>query len=51
VSGSGGTGLGLPICKEAIESHGGTIKAQSERGKGTIISFTLPVYSENRKEG
>jgi signal transduction histidine kinase len=31
------------ICKEMIERHGGTISLKSEAGKGTDISFTLPV--------
>lgn len=38
-----GTGLGLFICKFIIESHGGTIHAESEPGKGTSFIFTLPV--------
>ena len=37
-----GTGLGLLICKEMVELHGGAISAKSELGKGTDISFTLP---------
>ena len=41
---STGTGLGLYICKKIIETHGGEIKAESEPGKGTAISFTLPVW-------
>ena len=41
-SDSGGMGLGLSIAKYLIEAHGGKIWAESEVGKGTKISFTLP---------
>ena len=37
-----GTGLGLPICKEIVEAHGGRIWLTSEVGRGSIFSFSLP---------
>ncbi|MCL2249388.1 MAG: ATP-binding protein [Oscillospiraceae bacterium] len=49
-SGDGSSGLGLNICKEAIESHGGTISVESEPGIGTIVTFALPIYTENVEE-
>lgn len=39
-----GTGLGLMICKEFVEMHGGIIWIESESGKGSKIRFTLPHY-------
>jgi signal transduction histidine kinase len=41
-SDSGGMGLGLSIAKYLVEAHGGRIWAESEPGKGTKISFSIP---------
>lgn len=37
-----GTGLGLPICKNIVETLGGTIAVQSEAGKGSVFRVILP---------
>jgi two-component system phosphate regulon sensor histidine kinase PhoR len=39
----GGSGLGLAIAKHTIQAHGGNIWAQSEEGKGSTFSFSLPL--------
>jgi two-component system cell cycle sensor histidine kinase PleC len=38
-----GTGLGLPLTKKLVEVMGGEFKIESEEGKGTFITFTLPI--------
>jgi len=38
-----GTGLGMSIVKHIIEAHGGKIWVESEAGKGTTVSFTIPL--------
>ncbi|OZB90857.1 ATP-binding protein [Paenibacillus sp. XY044] len=41
--GNGGIGLGLSISKQLVELHGGSLNVQSELGKGTTFSFSLPI--------
>ena len=40
---TGGVGLGLTIARRLVEAHGGKVSVQSEAGKGSAFTFTLPV--------
>ncbi len=42
-SGLGGTGLGLPLCREIVESHKGRLRAESRVGHGTTFTLRLPM--------
>ncbi|WP_079909374.1 ATP-binding protein [Paenibacillus sp. 32352] len=46
VSDRGGIGLGLSICKQLVELHGGTLSVRSQLGEGSVFSFDLPITDE-----
>ncbi len=44
-----GVGLGLSVCYGIIKDHGGEIKVESEEGKGTTFTISLPIESQNQE--
>ena len=44
---AGGAGLGLAICRRIVETHNGSISAESELGKGSTLVIRLPAYESN----
>lgn len=45
-----GTGIGLAICKQIVERHGGSITARSTPGEGTTFTILLPLSHEHSDE-
>lgn len=43
-----GYGIGLAMVRYAVKAHGGTIKLESELGKGSTFTFTLPINSKQK---
>ncbi|HYU94935.1 MAG TPA: PAS-domain containing protein [Sphingomicrobium sp.] len=42
IRGEAALGLGLPLTRQFIEAHGGTVELQSKKGKGTTVTLTIP---------
>ncbi len=45
--GQGGTGLGLALCKEVVESHQGRVRVESVVGRGTMFTLKFPLAGES----
>jgi signal transduction histidine kinase len=45
-TGLGGTGLGLPVCRDIVESHRGRLRVESKPGQGATFTLRLPVHIE-----
>ncbi len=45
-----GTGFGLPIARRNIAAHGGSLSIESQEGRGTTVTITLPLEQEGEEE-
>ena len=50
-SGQGGTGLGLSVCRDIVESHKGRLRAESRPGQGTTFTLRLPACAKSAEKG
>ena len=50
-SGQGGTGLGLSVCRDIVESHKGRLRAESRPGQGTTFTLRLPSCAAPAEKG
>jgi len=44
---SGGTGMGLSICRSIIQAHGGKLWAEANEPRGAVFQFTLPADNDS----
>ena len=44
---SGGTGMGLLICRSIIDAHGGKLWAEANKPRGAVFQFSLPATQED----
>jgi signal transduction histidine kinase len=51
VSETKGSGLGLPLVKHIIEAHKGSIRVESDLGKGSLFTIVLPLSKPDKDEG
>ncbi len=42
VRGEAALGLGLPLTRQFLEAHGGSVELESKKGKGTVVTLVIP---------
>jgi signal transduction histidine kinase len=50
-TGLGGTGLGLPVCRDIVEAHKGRLRVESRPGQGATFTLRLPVHAAAGRQG